>query len=189
VRAVDRFYRRMISANKHIAHIDMSTEAGEIALYVTQLRVNYYLEFLKRHFNELLADIRHNVATLANNYTNTEKKLITLLDASLKAIIHQFKTVLLDLKVFIAPEISFSAKIHFNEPFSRAYVREGLVVPYLQFIASTALNYATGAHDPVPSPLLLILTKICIEFESVSVGYLVKINLIKMHLAVKRIRN
>lgn len=51
VRAVDRFYRRIQTINKQIPNIDLSTEASNIALYVAQLRVNFYLQILKSHFN------------------------------------------------------------------------------------------------------------------------------------------
>lgn len=51
VRAVDRFYRRIQTINKQIPNLDLSVEASSIALYVAQLRVNFYLEILKSHFN------------------------------------------------------------------------------------------------------------------------------------------
>ena len=51
VRAVDRFYRRMQSINKQITNLDLSVEASNIALYAATIRVKYYLEVLKKHFN------------------------------------------------------------------------------------------------------------------------------------------
>lgn len=51
VRAVDRFYRRIQSINKQIPNIDLSIEASNIALYAAHIRVNFYLQVLKGHFN------------------------------------------------------------------------------------------------------------------------------------------
>ena len=49
--AVDRFYRRIQSINKQIPNIDLLVEASYIALYAALIRVNFYLQVLKNHFN------------------------------------------------------------------------------------------------------------------------------------------
>ena len=51
VRAVDRFYRRIHTINKQIPNVDLSIEASNIALYAALIRVNFYLQVLKAHFN------------------------------------------------------------------------------------------------------------------------------------------
>ena len=51
VRAVDRFYRRIQTINKQIPNIDLSIEASKIALYAAFIRVSFYLQVLKEHFN------------------------------------------------------------------------------------------------------------------------------------------
>jgi hypothetical protein len=102
-----------------------------------------------------------------------EKKLQQLHDKTFKLITEQIKNVLTNLQAFIASDISFSAKVHFNEPFCKDFVRERLLVPYLKHIAQTAKEFTDGSHDPVPFALLLILTRLCLEFESVAIDYLV----------------
>jgi hypothetical protein len=37
--------------NKQIGNIDLSVEASNIALYAALIRVNFYLQVLKCHFN------------------------------------------------------------------------------------------------------------------------------------------
>ncbi len=64
-----------------------------------------------------------------------EKKLQQLHDKTFKLITEQIKNVLTNLQAFIASDISFSAKVHFNEPFCKDFVRERLLVPYLKHIA------------------------------------------------------
>ena len=100
-----------------------------------------------------------------------EKKLQQLHDSTFKSISEQIKNVLTNLQAFLASDVSFSAKVHFNEPFCKDYVREILLVPYLKHIANVSKEFADGSHDPVPYPLLLILSKLCLEFESVSIDY------------------
>jgi phosphate starvation-inducible membrane PsiE len=139
---------------------------------------------------ECLTDLRQNVATLGTAAANTnlasssatmsavqpaasERKLQYLHETTFKSITEQIKNVLVNLQAFIASDISFSAKVHFNEPFCKDYVRERLLVPYLKYIALVCKEFADGSHDPVPYALLLILTKLCLDFESAVIDYLV----------------
>ena len=126
--------------------------------------------------------MRHSVALLSTNANGSslpnlagqhEKKMQGLHDTMFKSIIEQVKNVLTNLQAFIASDVSFCAKVHFNEPFCKLFVRERLLVPFLRFIAQVAREFADGSHDPVPHALLLILTKLCLEFESVAIDYLV----------------
>lgn len=77
------------------------------------------------------------------------------------------------MQAFIASDVSFSAKVHFIEPFCKEYVREQLLVPYLKHIGHVAQEYAEGLHEPTPYPLILVLSRLCLEFESVAIDYLV----------------
>lgn len=103
----------------------------------------------------------------------SEKKLNYFHEQTFKSIVEQIKSVLVNLQAFIATDISFSAKVYFNEPFCKDYVRERLLVPYLKYIAHVCKEFGDGSRDPVPYPLFLILSKLCLEFESVAIDYLV----------------
>ncbi len=170
MRAVDRFYRRIQLINKQVPSLDLSVEASQIALHAALTRVDFYLQVLKAHFGECLIDLRHSVA-LADT-RGQEKRLQQLQEAAFKAVVDQIKSVLTNLQAFVASDVSFSAKVCFNEPFCKLYVRERLLVPYLRHIGRTCRQFADGSHDPVPYALLLILTRLCLEFEAVAVDYL-----------------
>jgi hypothetical protein len=130
-------------------------------------------------------DLRQNLALLGNSTSlavnssksgpNGEKKLQQLLDQTFKTIIDQIKEVLANLQAFMASDISFSAKVHFNEPFCKEQVRENLLVPFLKYIAQVNDEFTDGTHDPVPYPLILIMAKLALEFESVAIDYLVSL--------------
>lgn len=127
-----------------------------------------------------MIDLRHNVALIGTTNSLTassaaslqERKLQQLHDSTYKSITEQIKNVLTNLQAFIASDISFSAKVHFNEPFCKEFVRERLLVFYLKYIACTVKDFTDGSHEPVPHALLLILTRLCLEFESVAIDYL-----------------
>ena len=124
-----------------------------------------------------MIDLRHNVALLNTDNTSAanknEKKLQSLHDSLFKSILEQVKNVLTNLQAFIASDISFSAKVYFNEPFCKQYVREILLIPFLKYVANANGEYSTGAHDPVPYPVLLVLSRLCLQFESVAIDYLI----------------
>jgi vacuolar protein sorting-associated protein 51 len=178
VRAVDRFYRRIQTITKQMAQqIDLSIESIEIALYAAQIRTNFYLQVLKEHFNECLMDLRQNVSLQssiqsADSNQVQQKKLQSFLDSTFKLIIEQIKNVLTNLQMFVASDVSFSSKVVFNDKFCREFVREKLVVGYLNYISERSKEFTNGSHDPVPNALLLILAKLCLEFESNGIGYL-----------------
>ncbi len=118
-------------------------------------------------------DPQQNMLSLTRaNLSQNDKKLQQLHEAIFKLIIDQIKNVLTNLQAFIASDISFSAKVYFNEPFCRD-VREILLVGYLKYIADIAKEYGDGSHDPVPYSILIVFSRLCLEFESLAIDYLV----------------
>ncbi|KAI5715359.1 hypothetical protein M8J77_019262 [Diaphorina citri] len=86
------------------------------------------------------------------------------------AIVEKVKTVLQDLMLFLQPEIGFASSLKsrkFLEHFCVDSVREGLVVALLHHVNSTALDFTDQANPTGTPPLtlLLILCKMCQEYE------------------------
>ncbi|XP_026685436.1 vacuolar protein sorting-associated protein 51 homolog [Diaphorina citri] len=86
------------------------------------------------------------------------------------AIVEKVKAVLQDLMLFLQPEIGFASSLKnrkFLEHFCVDSVREGLVVALLHHINSTALDFTDQANPTGTPPLtlLLILCKMCQEYE------------------------
>lgn len=104
---------------------------------------------------------------------NSQKRLQHLHDTTFRSLTEQIKNVLANMQAFVASDVSFSAKVHFIEPFCKEYVREQLLIPYLKHIGHVAREYADGLHEPTPYPLILVLARLCLEFESVAIDYLV----------------
>jgi hypothetical protein len=79
-------------------------------------------------------------------------------------------------QVFCQPDVSFSSKPHFREVFCIDNVREGLVVGFLHHLTATARGFCDSGDSKSPPAILLLLSKMCLEFETSSVHYLVSAN-------------
>jgi hypothetical protein len=79
-------------------------------------------------------------------------------------------------QVFCQPDVSFSLKPNFREVFCIDNVREGLVVGFLHHLTATARGFCDSGDSKSPPAILLLLSKMCLEFETSSVHYLVSVN-------------
>ena len=79
------------------------------------------------------------------------------------------------LKVFSQSDLTFSLKPDFRESFCVDNVREGLVVGFLHHLTATARGFCSSTDSKAPATLLLLLSKMCLEFEASTVHYLVSL--------------
>lgn len=71
--------------------------------------------------------------------------------------------------------MSFSLKTQFLQNFCVDEVREGLVVGFLHHVMIIASGFYSGSDIPkFPPTLLLLLSKMCIEYKENNVKYLVE---------------
>ncbi|KAL4231802.1 Vacuolar protein sorting-associated protein 51 [Mactra antiquata] len=173
VRALDRFHRRLQAMNKLLPDTDFSRAGTNIVSKAAQDRVNHYLESLKQHFTDCLTDIRQNLASprLANKQEQSVN-LTELLGNIQVTTLEQVKSVLINLQVFIASDITFAMKPYFRGPFCTHGVREGLVVSYIKMITDMCQDFCEGTSTPPPA-LLLILSRLCSDYESSTISYLI----------------
>jgi len=74
----------------------------------------------------------------------------------------------------LQPDLSFSLKTQFLQSFCVDEVREGLVVGFLHHLTAIAAGFCNGSDVPkFPPTLLLLLSKMCIEYKENNVRYLV----------------
>ncbi|XP_015514024.2 vacuolar protein sorting-associated protein 51 homolog [Neodiprion lecontei] len=171
VRALDRFYRRLHAVNTLCNETDFSTTATEIVINAGRKQCRSHLHSLKQHLTEALAKVRQTLAAKVSQDGDTG---LAELQASLvMPTIEKVKGVLQDLLVFLQPELMFSGKSHFLQCFCVDEVREGLVIGFLHHLTATASGFCSGSDVPkFPPTLLLLLSKMCIEFKESSVHYL-----------------
>ncbi|XP_018567951.1 vacuolar protein sorting-associated protein 51 homolog [Anoplophora glabripennis] len=174
VQALDRFYRR-IEANTLCKDIDFANTATEIVINAGRKQCKAHLQILKMHFADMLTKVRQTLTTpKLISQEDSSKNLNELLNSLIMTIVEKIKGVLQDLVVFIQPEINFAQKPQFKDSFCVDNVREGLIVCFMHHFTATARSFcSTGAADPkVPPTLLLLLSKLCLDFRNGSVHFL-----------------
>ncbi|CAB0034202.1 unnamed protein product [Trichogramma brassicae] len=171
VRALDRFYKRLQAMNVLCENTDFARTGTEIVIAAGRRQCRNHLSNLKQHLHETLAKVRQTLASKVSS--DTDGGLPELQAMLTVPIIEKVKGVLQDLLVFLQPELSFGLKPQFLQRFCVDEVREGLVVGFLHHMTATANGFCTNLDTPkFPATLLLLLSKMCLEFKDTSVQYL-----------------
>jgi hypothetical protein len=127
------------------------------------------------NFADSLTKVRQNLTTpKLISQDDSSKNLNELLNSLVITIVEKIKGVLQDLVAFIQPEINFAQKPQFKDSFCVDNVREGLIVCFMHHLTATARSYcAIVASDlKIPPTLLLLLSKLCLDFRNGSVSFL-----------------
>ncbi|XP_044726540.1 vacuolar protein sorting-associated protein 51 homolog [Chrysoperla carnea] len=177
VRALDRFYRRLQAMNTLCRDTDFAASGTDIVINAGRKQSKAHLQSLKMHFSDSLTRVRQALAApkLISQEGDSSNNLSELLTSLVLTNVEKIKGILQDLLVFIQPDISFSLKTQFREVFCIESIRENLVVGFLNHITATARGFCDGqkGSDPkCPPTLLLLLSKMCLEFQNTSVHYL-----------------
>lgn len=176
VRALDRFHRRLQAMNKLLPDTDFSRAGTEIVSRAAHDRVTHYLESLKQHLADCLTDVRQSLAAprLLGKPEGGTAGFGDLLRKMHSSLVGQIKSVMTNLQAFIASDITFAMKPYFRGAFCAHDVREGLVVTFIRHVLTVSQEFCDGAGDKttVPSSLLLILSRLCYDFDQSTVGYL-----------------
>ncbi|XP_014667495.1 PREDICTED: vacuolar protein sorting-associated protein 51 homolog [Priapulus caudatus] len=180
VRALDRFHRRLQAMNSLLPDTDFARIGTDIVSRVAHGRVMHYLQALKQHFSDCLTDIRQSLAApriVGKPEGAGSNNLSELLMSAEVAVVDQIKSVLSNLQAFIALDITFAMKPYFRNEFCTVEVREGLMVAFLQHIHHTAMEFCDSMSDrgSAPPTLLLLLSRLCIDFENGTISYLVNL--------------
>jgi len=147
----------------------------EIVLQAGQRQCKSHLQALKNHFNDALTRVRQALAApVTPGKDESGPDLAELVSTLVAAASEKPGAVLQDLQVFLQPELTFGVKQEFRQAFCIDSVREGLVVAFILHVNSTTRAFCLPARQNAPPALLLILSKLCLEFESSIVQHLVR---------------
>ncbi|CAC5389288.1 ANG2 [Mytilus coruscus] len=174
VRSLDRFHRRLQAMNKLLPDTDFSRAGTDIVSKAAKDRIGHYLQSLKQHFSgKRLQIFECQFAPRTIGKHDSNSYLSDLLNNTQTAVVDQIKSVLNNLQAFLDSDITFAMKPYFRGPFCVQGVREGLIVAFLNHISSTCLEFCEDKDKgSAPPALLLILSKLCIEFEASTISYL-----------------
>ncbi|KAH0951879.1 hypothetical protein HN011_001289 [Eciton burchellii] len=171
VRALDRFHRRLQAMNMLCNEMDFARTGTDIVVNAGRKQCRNHLHSLKQHLSETLAKVRQTLATKVTQ--DGDGGLAELQAMLIMPTIEKVKGVLQDLLVFLQPDLSFGLKTQFLQSFCVDEVREGLVVGFLHHLTAIAAGFCNGSDVPkFPPTLLLLLSKMCIEYKENNVRYL-----------------
>lgn len=176
VRALDKFCRKLQTANVLTPRLDFTTTSTEIVIKAVRRQCKLRLNSLKSFFNEMLFSIKETLNSSKPSLVNiTKPDLNSISEKSYESLFSEFlnllvghvvekiKGILQDLMVFLQPELLFSSKNNFRESFCVDSVREGLVVSFLHHLIATLHSYTESI---VSLPMLLILSKASLQYHS-----------------------
>ncbi|XP_012527560.1 vacuolar protein sorting-associated protein 51 homolog [Monomorium pharaonis] len=171
VRALDRFHRRLQAMKMLSKETDFARMGTDLVINAGRKQCRNHLHSLKQHLNEILAKVRQTLATKITQ--DGDGGLAELQAMLIMPTIEKIKGVLQDLLVFLQPDLSFSLKTQFLQSFCIDEVREGLVIGFLHYLTATVAGFCNGSDVPkFPPTLLLLLSKMCIEYKESNVRYL-----------------
>ncbi|KAK7872847.1 hypothetical protein R5R35_006718 [Gryllus longicercus] len=177
VRALDRFHRRLQAMKTLFSDTDFARTGTDIVLKAGYRQCRSHLQALKTHFSDTLTCVRQSLAApkLVSQDGDNSSSLFELLSSLVISTVEKVKGVLQDLLVFAQPDLTFVLKPHFQEVFCVESVREHLVVGFLHHLTAVARGFCGSGDVKAPPALLLLLSKMCLEFESSNVHYLLSI--------------
>ncbi|XP_012224448.1 vacuolar protein sorting-associated protein 51 homolog [Linepithema humile] len=171
VRALDRFYRRLQAMNTLCKETDFARIGTDIIVNAGRKQCRNHLHSLKQHLSETLAKVRQTLATKVTQ--DGDGGLAELQAMLIMPTIEKVKGVLQDLLAFLQPDLTFSPKTQFLQSFCVDEVREGLVIGFLHHLTATAAGFCNGSDVPkFPPTLLLLLSKMCLEYKENNVRHL-----------------
>ncbi|XP_072101871.1 vacuolar protein sorting-associated protein 51 homolog [Mobula birostris] len=173
VRGLDRIHRRLQAVERLLPGSGLGAEGAEIVARAARGRLGQYLEALRGFLADSLTDVRQSLAAprvLGKDGPGLSELLATL-SASL---LNQVKSVLASVHLFIAKDITFSDKPFFKGEFCSQGVREGLIVAFIRHVCQTARQFCetTGEKSSTPPGLLLLLSRLCLDYETSTVSYI-----------------
>uniref|UniRef100_T1J0Z4 Vacuolar protein sorting-associated protein 51 homolog n=1 Tax=Strigamia maritima TaxID=126957 RepID=T1J0Z4_STRMM len=177
VRALDRFHRRLQAMNSLLPDTDFARTGTDIVSKAGRSKCLSSLETLKRHFADCLTDIRQSLITgkPTSQREGSGPNLSDLLHSAEAVILEQLRTVLSNLQAFLQSDITFSTKHYFRDQFCNEHVRETVVLGFFRHVNEIALEFCDSLHErsSSPPPLLLILSRMCVDFESSTINTMV----------------
>lgn len=165
LRALDRLYRRL-SAMQSLGRNLYSQNAGiQLVIHSADRISSSHFKVLKDCFNDNLSSIRLTLVSSKNDgIVSNLNELITTLYVN---TVEKIRAILKDLNIFLNPQWSFSAifKNDHNGIACIERIRENLLIEFLLHILSVVSSFS-DLSSSCPANLLLVLSKVCMKFES-----------------------
>ena len=177
VRALDRFHRRLQAMCRLLPQNsnEFARSGLELVLDASEDHGRLALDHLKSQLDHSLMETRKTLATSQRLAGEASSDLKELNSKLLSAVTEHIRTQLVNMKLFIDPELTFAVKTQYRVKFCRTFVREGVVVGFFNHILDLMADFCDDRSDknaPPPPVLLLLLSKTCQDLQANTVQYL-----------------
>jgi len=169
VRSLDRFHRRLTATNRLVSGLDLAKAGLDVVLAVSKEFCKAASKQLEDKLHETLMDARQAIAQPrkgSDNALNLQEVSTALLTAIADNVRSTFDT----LQTFLDPELSFSAKTYYRNTFCMTMVQDGVLLEHFYHIVSVCSKFSTMRS--VPSSLLLLLSRTCLDLHTSTTNYL-----------------
>eukprot|EP00076_Gallus_gallus_P020868 XP_015141684.1 vacuolar protein sorting-associated protein 51 homolog isoform X1 [Gallus gallus] len=174
VRALDRFHRRLRALLELLPAAGAEAGAALVARAARE-RVARYLRALQTFFLGCLGDVRQALAA-PRPPGKDGPGLPDLLATLSSSVLGQLKAVLAYVQLFTARDVAFASLPYFKGEFCVEAVREGLVVAFVRWLCRTARGFADSPAErgapAAPPALLLLLARLCLDYEATTISYI-----------------
>jgi len=169
VRSLDRFHRRLTATSRLVPGLDMAKAGLDVVLAVSREFCKAASLQLQGKLHETMMDARQAIAQPRKGSDNA-LNLQEISTAMLAAIVDSFRNTFDTLQTFLDPELSFSVKTYFRTSFCISMVQEGVLISHFHHIVSACSKFSTMRS--VPTALLLLLSRTCLDLHTSTTGYL-----------------
>jgi len=169
VRSLDRFHRRLTATSRLVPGLDMAKSGLDVVLAVSREFCKAASMQLEGKLHETMIDARQAIAQPRKG-SETALNLQEISTAMLTAIADSVRNTFDTLQTFLDPELSFSVKTYFRTSFCISMVQEGVLIDHFHHIVSVCAKFSTMRS--VPTALLLLLSRTCLDLHTSTTGYL-----------------
>lgn len=165
LRALDRLHRRLCAMQSLGRNLYSSSAGIELVIHSADQIAKSHHKVLKDCFNDNLSSIRLSLVSSKND--GIASNLNELISTLYVNTIEKVRAVLKDMVVFLNPTWSFSTLFK-NDPKGIKCIdriRDTLLIAFLEHILHVISAFSETSSS-CPANLLLVLSKVCMKFES-----------------------
>lgn len=165
LRALDRLHRRLCAMQSLGRNLYSSNSGIELVIHSADRLCKSHHKVLKDCFNDNLSSIRLSLVSSKND--GMSSNLNELISTLYVNTIEKIRAVLKDMVIFLNPMWSFSTLFK-NDPKGVSCIErimENLLIAFLEHIL-TVISAFSETNSSCPANLLLVLSKVCMKFES-----------------------
>ncbi|XP_063717211.1 vacuolar protein sorting-associated protein 51 homolog [Symsagittifera roscoffensis] len=200
VRALDRFYRRIVPLDKLISTLEVGKRSLALICHAGKAMCNRYYQILQQYFLDGVLTLRQQIVQQQQSHSpkhivasvqsaggrvgpsgSSAGGSITLSDmlATLEQnVVEKLKAVLTTLHSFAAPDVTFACRPEFSDEFSKSDVREGVVVKFIKFVLQHAQEMSEKMEQKTVSQsptILAVMSRLCLDYNQMSISYMLSI--------------